>query len=54
MKPLLLGSTALAAVGAVAAHAAAADGVALQIGGNYKGAAGVVVEETQAREAALG
>jgi hypothetical protein len=45
MKPLLLGSTALAAVGAVAAHAAAGDSVALQIGGNYKGAAGVVVED---------
>jgi outer membrane protein OmpU len=45
MKHLLLGSTALGAVALLAADAAAADGVTLQIGGHYKGAAGVVFSE---------
>jgi len=45
MKRVLLGSTALAAAGLLAADAAAADGVTLQIGGSYKGAAGVVLSE---------
>ena len=45
MKRVLLGSTALAAVGLLAAGAAAADGVTLKIGGRYKGAAGVVLTE---------
>ena len=44
MKGVLLGSTALAA-GLLAADAAAADGVSLEIGGRYKGAAGVVPSE---------
>jgi len=45
MKRVLLGSTALAAAGLLAAVASAADGVTLQIGGRYKGAAGVVPSE---------
>jgi hypothetical protein len=45
MKRFLLGSTALAAAGLLAADAAAADGVTLEIGGRYKGAAGLVPSE---------
>ncbi len=45
MRVLLLGSTALAAIGIVAAEAAAADGITLHIGGRYKGAAGIVPSE---------
>ena len=45
MKRILLGSTALAAAALLAAHAAAADGVTLKIGGHYKGAAGAVLSE---------
>jgi len=45
MKRVLLGSTALAAAALLTAHAAAADGVTLKIGGRYKGAAGVVFSE---------
>ena len=45
MKGLLLGSTTLAAIGLLAADAAAADGVTLKIGGRYKGAAGVMLSE---------
>src|SRR5262249_13702726 len=45
MKRVLLGSTALAAAGVLAADAAAAEGIRLQIGGRYKGAAGVVLAE---------
>ena len=45
MRPVLLGSAAMAALGLVAADAAAADGVQLSIGGRYKGAAGVLPTE---------
>jgi hypothetical protein len=45
MRVALLGSTALAAIGLVAADAAAADGVKLEIGGRYKGAAGIAPSE---------
>jgi hypothetical protein len=45
MKRVLLGSSALAAAGLLAAAASAADGVTLQIGGRYKGAAGVTFAE---------
>jgi predicted porin len=45
MRRVLLGSTALAAAGLLAAHATAADGITLKIGGHYKGAAGVVLSE---------
>ena len=45
MKYVLLGSTAVAAVGLLAMDAAADDGVTLHIGGRYKGAAGVVPSE---------
>src|SRR5919109_1237310 len=45
MRVPLLGSTALAAIGLLATDAAAADGVKLEIGGRYKGAAGVVPSE---------
>ena len=45
MKRVLLGSTALAAIGLLAGDAAAADGVSLKIGGRYKGAAGVTLSE---------
>src|SRR5262245_48125904 len=42
MKHQLIGSTALVAVGLLAPAAQAADGVKLQIGGRYMGAAGVL------------
>jgi outer membrane protein OmpU len=45
VKRILLGSSAAVAAGAVAVDAAAAEGVALRIGGSYKGAAAVVVSE---------
>src|SRR5882724_2917753 len=45
MKHVLLGSTALAAIGLLAIDAAADDGVTLHIGGRYKGAAGIVFSE---------
>jgi hypothetical protein len=45
MKHSLLGSTAIVAVALLTADAAADDGVKLQIGGRYKGAAGVVFFE---------
>jgi outer membrane protein OmpU len=45
MKRVLLGSSALVTAGLLAAAAAAADGVTLQIGGRYKGAAGIVPSE---------
>jgi hypothetical protein len=45
MRVSLLGSTALASFALIAADAAAADGVKLEIGGRYKGAAGVVPSE---------
>ena len=45
MRPVLLGSAAMAAIGLVAADAAAADGVQLSIGGRYKGAAGILPTE---------
>ena len=45
MRTTLLGSTALVAVGIVAGNAAAGDGVKLEIGGRYMGAAGVVFGE---------
>ncbi len=45
MKRALLCSSAVVAAGSLALEAAAADGVALRIGGSYKGAAAVVVSE---------
>jgi len=45
MKGVLLSSTALVAAGLLAAEAGAADGITLEIGGRYKGAAGVVPSE---------
>jgi len=54
MKKTLLGSTALVAVGIVAGHAAADDGVKLEIGGRYMGAAGVVFGEDFSASAGVG
>jgi outer membrane protein OmpU len=53
MKHALLGSTAVATVALVTANAAADDGVKLQIGGRYKGAAGVVLSEDYSSSASV-
>jgi hypothetical protein len=45
MRPILLGSTAMVALGTTAVGAAAGDGIELEISGSYKGAAGVVMSE---------
>jgi hypothetical protein len=45
VRQVLLGSTAVAAVSLSAAAAMAADGIELEIGGRYKGAAGVMLSE---------
>lgn len=45
MRSTLLNSTMLVALGFVVRNAAAADGVKLEIGGSYQGAAGVVFSE---------
>jgi hypothetical protein len=48
VKRALLGSSAVVAAGGLALEAAAADGVALRIGGSYKGAAAVLSEDYSA------
>ena len=45
MQSILLGSTALVAVGAIAGTAAADDGIKLELSGHYMGAAGAVFGE---------
>jgi hypothetical protein len=45
MRDALLGSSMLAALGSIIGGAAAAQGVKLEIGGSYQGAAGVVLSE---------